>query len=153
MCKQIIDACPYQGECSVSGCKRNDDGCFVRQLFEERYRAENQIVDLNKKVQAKEQECEELEFKSNYFQMVYNERTQECQELERRLKNTGEEKDIHIKEKEYLYKELEKAEQKLEKIKEIVNTHKQNRCKACSEFDKCLGHPYCDEVILKIIEE
>ena len=56
----IIDVCPYQGECSVSGCKRNDDGCFVRQLFEERYRAENQIVELNKTIQAKEQECEEL---------------------------------------------------------------------------------------------
>lgn len=56
----IIEDCPYQGECSVSGCKRNDDGCFVRQLFEERYRAENQIVELNKTIKAKEQECEEL---------------------------------------------------------------------------------------------
>lgn len=56
----IIEDCPYQGECSVSGCKRNDDGCFVRQLFEERYRAENQIVELNKTIQAKEQKCEEL---------------------------------------------------------------------------------------------
>ena len=55
----IIDVCPYQGECSVSGCKRNDDGCFVRQLFEERYRAENQIVELNKTIKAKEQECKE----------------------------------------------------------------------------------------------
>lgn len=58
--KQIIDVCPYQGECSISGCKRNDDGCFVRQLFEERNRAENRIVELNKSIQAKEQECEEL---------------------------------------------------------------------------------------------
>jgi hypothetical protein len=56
----IIDVCPYQGECSVSGCKRNDDGCFVRQLFEERDRAENQIVELNKTIKAKEQEYEEL---------------------------------------------------------------------------------------------
>ena len=58
--KQIIDVCPYQGECSVSGCKRNDDGCFVRQLFEERNRAENRIVELNKSIQAKEQEYEKL---------------------------------------------------------------------------------------------
>lgn len=58
--KQIIDVCPYQGECSVSGCKRNDDGCFVRQLFEERNRAENRIVELNKSIQAKEQDCEKL---------------------------------------------------------------------------------------------
>lgn len=56
----IVDDCPYQGECSVSGCKRDDDGCFIRQLFEERYRAENQIVELNKKVKAKEQECDRL---------------------------------------------------------------------------------------------
>ena len=54
----IIDGCPYQGECSISGCKRNDDGCFVRQLFEERDRAEKQIIELNKTIQAKEQECE-----------------------------------------------------------------------------------------------
>ena len=58
----IIDVCPYQGECSVSGCKRNDDGCFVRQLFEERNRAENQIIELNKTIKAKEQKCEELSF-------------------------------------------------------------------------------------------
>ena len=59
--KQIItDICPYQGECSVSGCKRNDDGCFVRQLFEERDRAEKRIIELNETIQAKEQECEEL---------------------------------------------------------------------------------------------
>ena len=58
----IIDVCPYQSECSVSGCKRNDDDCFVRQLFEERNRAENQIVELNKMVEAKEQECERLRF-------------------------------------------------------------------------------------------
>lgn len=51
------------------------------------------------------------------------------------------------------FKRWRRKEQKLEKIKEIINTHKQNRCKACSEFDNCLGHPYCDEVILKIIEE
>ena len=61
----IIDVCPYQGECSVSGCKRNDDGCFVRQLFEERYKAENQIVELNKTIKAKEQECEELKEEVN----------------------------------------------------------------------------------------
>ena len=61
----IIDVCPYQGECSVSGCKRNDDSCFVRQLFEERYRAENRIVELNKTIKAKEQECEELKERLN----------------------------------------------------------------------------------------
>ena len=51
--KQIIDVCPYQGECSVSGCKRNDDGCFVRQLFEERYKAERELY-------RKDQECKRL---------------------------------------------------------------------------------------------
>lgn len=66
--KQImIDACPYQGECSISGCRRNDDDCFVRQLFEERDRAENQIVELNKTIKAEEQECEELEGRLKYI--------------------------------------------------------------------------------------
>ena len=28
--KQItIDTCPYQGDCSISGCIRNDDDCFI----------------------------------------------------------------------------------------------------------------------------
>ena len=45
--KQItIDACPYQGECSISGCRRNDDDCFVRQLFEERDRAREREEEL-----------------------------------------------------------------------------------------------------------
>lgn len=51
-----------------------------------------------------------------------------------------------------LEEQLRRAEQKLEKIKQIINTHKQNECITCSEFDECLGHPYCDEVILQIIE-
>lgn len=59
--KQIKeDICPYQGECSINGCKRNNDDCFIKQLFEERYRAEKQIIKLNKTIKTKEQENEEL---------------------------------------------------------------------------------------------
>ena len=54
------DICPYQGECSINGCKRNNDDCFIKQLFEERYRAEKQIIKLNKTIKTKEQENEEL---------------------------------------------------------------------------------------------
>ena len=56
----IIDICPYQGECSVSGCKKNDDGCFIRQLFEERDRAEKRIIELNKTIKTKEQDYEKV---------------------------------------------------------------------------------------------
>lgn len=91
--KGIIDVCPYQGECSVSGCKRNDDGCFVRQLFEERYKAERELY-------RKEQECERL--KENLPNAI----TRLIGELDQ-LK----------KENERLQK---KAEQKLEKIKDYV---------------------------------
>ena len=59
--KQIKeDICPYQGECSINGCKRNNDDCFIKQLFEERYKAEKQIIKLNKAIKTKEQENEEL---------------------------------------------------------------------------------------------
>ena len=59
--KQIKeDICPYQGECSINGCKRNNDDCFIKQLFEERYKAEKQIIKLNKTIKTKEQENEEL---------------------------------------------------------------------------------------------
>ena len=60
--KQIKeDICPYQGECSINGCKRNNDDCFIKQLFEERYKAEKQIIKLNKTIKTKEQENEELQ--------------------------------------------------------------------------------------------
>ena len=59
--KQIKeDICPYQGECLINGCKRNNDDCFIKQLFEERYKAEKQIIKLNKTIKTKEQENEEL---------------------------------------------------------------------------------------------
>lgn len=70
----------------------------------------------------------------------------ECEELKDKIKFTED----YIETVENARDELE---QKLEKIKEIVNTHKQNKCITCSYFDNCLGHPYCDEVISKIIEE
>lgn len=99
----IIDVCPYQGECSVSGCKKNDDGCFVKQLFEERYRVENQIVELNKTIQAKEQECESLredikdiaslldldigeEYNFGNIEMAIKDIKQECERLKEAIK-------------------------------------------------------------------
>ena len=60
--KQItITTCPYQCDCSISGCNGNDDDCFIKQLFEERYKADKQIVELNKTIKAKEQECKKYE--------------------------------------------------------------------------------------------
>ena len=53
--KQIIIDCSYKGECQMMGCI-NDDTCFIKQLFEERNRAEKELY-------SKEQECEELKDK------------------------------------------------------------------------------------------
>ena len=50
--EQIIKECSYNGECQMMGCF-NDDNCFIKQLFEERNRAERELYH-------KEQECEEL---------------------------------------------------------------------------------------------
>jgi len=102
--KQIIDVCPYQGECSVSGCKRNDDGCFVRQLFEERCRAENQIVELNKTIKAKEQECE-----------FSNLRIIQLQETLSQYETDLSTKDCIVETCKAQYKELETENEKLKK--------------------------------------
>ena len=54
------------------------------------------------------------------------------------------------------YKEMEeqlkRKEQKLEKIKEILEIHKDNKCVICPKFDECFEQPSCDNVILQIIE-
>ena len=39
-----------------------------------------------------------------------------------------------------------------EKIKEILEIHKDNRCAICPKFDECFEQPSCDNVILQIIE-
>ena len=57
-----IATCPYQGDCSISGCNRNDDDCFIKKLFEERYKADKQIVELNKTIKVKDQECKRLKW-------------------------------------------------------------------------------------------
>lgn len=97
--KQIIDVCPYQGECSVSGCKRNDDGCFVKQLFEERYRAENRIVELNKTIQAKEQDCED--WKSKYYTSTTETKADLIKQIEELKKDNDE---IHEKMATVIYR-------------------------------------------------
>ena len=76
--KQVtIGTCPYQGDCSISGCNRNDDDdCFIKQLFEERYKADKQIVELNKMIKVKEQECKRLKW---YMQEI---RMQELSHLD-----------------------------------------------------------------------
>ena len=75
--KQItITTCPYQGDCSISGCNGNDDDCFIKQLFEERYKADKQIVELNKTIEAKNQECKRLKW---YMQEI---RMQELSHLD-----------------------------------------------------------------------
>ena len=126
----IIDVCPYQGECSVSGCKRNDDSCFVRQLFEERYRAENQIVELNKKVETKEQECgglkDKLSFRIdsiNKQNEVLHNKNQELKKDNERLKELLAQDQCFQDKSHKCVKSFyidERYKQAIEKIKEIA---------------------------------
>lgn len=48
--------------------------------------------------------------------------------------------------------DLKAKEQKLEKIKEILEIHKDDKCTICHKFDECFEQPSCDNVILQIIE-
>lgn len=50
------------------------------------------------------------------------------------------------------YKQLAREKQKLSKIKEIIEIHKDSKCAICPKFDECLDHPSCDNVILQIID-
>ena len=111
----ITDICPYQGECSVSGCKRNDDGCFVRQLFEERDRAEKRIVELNETIQAKEQECEDLKKQYNCYACGTCKGKEDYKNLE--THHIGLRKSF-----DELHKQLDQLKQTLAEIKEICNS-------------------------------
>lgn len=51
-----------------------------------------------------------------------------------------------------MVRELKRKEQKLAKIKEILEIHKDNKCVICPKFDECFEQPSCDNVILQIIE-
>ena len=115
--KQIIDICPYQGECSVSGCKRNDAGCFVRQLFEERYRAENQIVELNNMVKVKEQECEAYKMEADEGIEINAELKAENDELKEKVKKYGEINEQETKDYAELLKQLDQLKAENDELK------------------------------------
>ena len=143
----IIDVCPYQGECSVSGCKRNDDGCFVRQLFEERYRAENQIVELNKTIQAKEQECEELKLglietkaHGDYLNNLALSETLNLvsEQLEAYKMEAEEGKEINAE----LKAENDELKEEIDDLKEIIQRHDNDNNALLSEFEDDLVEYY-----------
>ena len=124
----IIDVCPYQGECSVSGCKRNDDGCFVRQLFEERYRAENQIVDLNKMVEAKEQECERLKESNIGLNKDWEEKKNQAYEIACKNSKLKEQLDQLKLDNKHLNGLLDQALKELEEMRELKDTESLQAC-------------------------
>lgn len=46
--KEIIDICPYHGECQLSVCKvDNEDYCYIKQLYDERDKAEHEVRRLS----------------------------------------------------------------------------------------------------------
>ena len=172
--KQIIidiTGCKYStfgGGCTMLKTCHNNPNCYYKQLKRAEAQCEGMFVthtDLEMKYKAKEDLINEIEdivkpyqteIEAEAFSLptaiksILERKEQECENNKIAYQM---ELDIYNQECLNLQEELKTKEQKLEKIKEIVNTHKQNKCKACSEFDNCLGHPYCDEVILKIIEE
>lgn len=62
MTDKQIDTCEFLNICQTNcnGTLENTEICHCYELYKQLKRAENQIVDLNKMVEAKEQECEEL---------------------------------------------------------------------------------------------
>lgn len=138
----IIDVCPYQGECSVSGCKRNDDGCFVRQLFEERNRAENQIVDLNKMVEAKERECKNNETAHQMELDIYN---QACLDLQEELKAKEQECEAYKMEAEEgkeINAELKAENDNLKSLIWWIHIGAEGADKATTEYYENRNTPY-----------
>ena len=123
----IIDDCPYQGECSISGCKRNDDGCFVIQLFEERGRAEKQIIELNKTIQAKQQECERLEETNNTLTVTREKLLGDLCIVEESLKDYTEHYNRQSEEVDQLKTENEKLK------KELSTYGATGICETCTE--------------------
>ena len=63
-------SCTMKCHCS------DNPNCFVKQLFEERHKADKQIVELNKTIKAKDQECKRLKW---YMQEI---RMQELSHLD-----------------------------------------------------------------------
>lgn len=73
----LKNMCLYGGRCTD---KKNSD-CYYKQLK----RAENQIVELNKKVEAKEQECEELKKQVDITQMFLDACNNSCEHYKQTL--------------------------------------------------------------------
>ena len=63
-------SCTMKCHCS------DNPNCFIKQLFEERHKADKQIVELNKTIKAKDQECKNLKL---YMQEI---RMQELSHLD-----------------------------------------------------------------------
>ena len=63
-------SCTMKCHCS------DNPNCFIKQLFEERHKADKQIVELNKMIEVKDQECKRLKW---YMQEI---RMQELSHLD-----------------------------------------------------------------------
>ena len=76
------------------------------------------------------------------YQQLYR-KTQECEELKRKVELMMDCADCKVDE----YKKA------LEEIKEILEIHKDDKCAICPKFDECFEHPSCDNIILQKISE
>lgn len=83
--KEIINTCPYHGECQLSVCKvDNDDCCYIRQLYDERYKAEHEVYRLSEENKRLKQKSK-YEFDETLLQ--YNNLIEELKEENTQLKD------------------------------------------------------------------
>ena len=81
--------CPYHGECQIQYCKGNDEEyCYIRQLYDERYEAEHEVHRLNRENESLKQKSkyefdETLVQHSNLIEELKKENAQLKEEIER----------------------------------------------------------------------
>lgn len=87
--KETTNICPYHGECQLQVCKvENEDYCYIRQLYDERYEAEHEVHRLNIENESLKQKSkyefdETLLQYSNLIEELKKENTQLKDEIER----------------------------------------------------------------------
>ena len=162
----IIDGVPVQDCCYFD--YENDgyeDSCYIHQnecsaqncYYKQHKRDEQRIVELNKTIKAKEQECEELAYENYELNELFDRLKAENEELttiNARLLGRLEvdeidtslvfnlDKELRQKEKEFYtaIQKVVKLKQTLTEIKEIAETcqgHNVGGCYDCKYFDNC----------------
>lgn len=87
--KETTKICPYSGECQLKYCKGDNDGyCYIKQLYDERYKAEHEVHRLSIENESLKQKSkyefdETLVQYSNLIEELKKENVQLKDEIER----------------------------------------------------------------------